>query len=225
MVGRKTRQSRKVRRGRSGRDEPAGLTPRQLELLRFVRDFQDRNGYSPTMQELADRFAITKVTVFEHLDTLESKGWLSRDRYKARSLRIDPEVTLPEPSGEALGLPLAGRIAAGRPIEAVADDERLDLGTMFPSRHNTFVLKVAGDSMIDEHIADGDFVIVQQRAEPRDGQTVVALLGNNEATLKKFYREGGRVRLQPANPAYPPIYVDDVNVQGVVVGVVRKFQD
>jgi len=218
---------RRARRGRSGRSrqsEPQGLTPRQLEILQFVQDFQRHNGYSPTMQELADRFGISKVTIFEHLDSLERKGWLSRAKYRARSLRIEPNVELPQPQ-PAEGMPLAGVIAAGRPIEAVQDDQRVDLAEMFPAKHNTFVLRVRGDSMIDAHIADGDYVIVEPKAEPHDGQTVVALLDNGEATLKRFYRDGGRIRLQPANPSYPPIYVDNVQIQGVVVGVVRKFKD
>ncbi|MCG3180100.1 MAG: LexA repressor [Phycisphaerae bacterium] len=204
---------------------PEGLTPRQLAVLQFVRDYQERHGYSPTMQELADRFAVSKVTIFEHLDALERKGWLSRAKYKARSLRIDPGVDLPEPEPGAEGLPLVGYIAAGKPIQAVADSERLDVGSMFGGG-STFVLEVRGESMIDEHIADGDYVICEQQAEPHDGQTVVALIGNEEATLKKFYREGSRVRLQPANAAFEPIVVDagDVNIQGVVIGVIRKFR-
>ena len=214
---------RKSRR-RTSTGPPQGLTPRQLEVLRFVQDFQRRSGYSPTMQELGDRFGVSKVTIFEHLGALERKGWLSRARYRARSLALEPGVELPAPM-EAEGLPLAGTIAAGRPIEAVADDQRLDVAAMFPRRNNTFVLRVRGDSMIDAHIADGDYVIVEQRAEPRDGQTVVALLDNNEATLKKFYREGDRVRLEPANPSYPPIYAQAPNIQGVVIGVIRKFKD
>lgn len=213
---------RKQRRAGRPRSEPQGLTPRQLEVLQYVREYQRRTGCSPTMQELADRFAVSKVTIFEHLGSLEKKGWLSRAKYRARSLRIDPHVELPQPE-PVVGLPMAGYIAAGRPIEAIQDDQRVDLGEMFPARANTFVLKVRGDSMIEDHIADGDYVIVEQRSEPHDGQTVVALLDNGEATLKRFYREGSRVRLQPANPKYPPIYVDNVNVQGVVVGVIRKF--
>ena len=204
-----------------------GLTPRQLEVLQYVQDYQRRHGYSPTMRELADRFGVSKVTIFEHLDALERKGWLSRAKYKARSLQIEPNLELPQGEPSPDGLPLAGYIAAGRPIEAVQDDQRVHVDAMFASRHNTFVLKVRGDSMIDEHIADGDYVIVQQRAEPRDGQTVVALLDNGEATLKKFYREGQAVRLQPANPNYAPIRVpaEQVNVQGVVIGVIRRFRD
>jgi repressor LexA len=207
--------------------QPDGLTPRQLEVLRFVQDYQRGHGYSPTMQELADRFGVSKVTIFEHLGALEEKGWLSRAKYKARSLRIDPNVELPEPDPEAGGFPLAGYIAAGRPIEAVEDDRRLDVDSLFASRRSIFVLEVRGDSMIDEHIAEGDYVIVEQREDPRDGQTVVALVDGSEATLKKFYREGSQILLQPANPAYEPIRVppDQVDIQGVVIGVIRKFRD
>ena len=232
MKPRKTRRpgpraagrGREREREREVRSEPQGLTPRQLEVLQFVQDYQRRNACSPTMQELADRFAISKVTIFEHLDTLEEKGWLSRAKYRARSLRIEPDVELPQPAQDE-GLPLAGTIAAGRPIEAVADEQRINLDELFPARPTTFLLRVRGDSMIDAHIDDGDYVVIEQKAQPRDGQTVVALLENGEATLKKFYREGSRIRLQPANPNYPPIYADNVNVQGVVVGVIRKLKE
>ena len=120
-------------------------------------------------------------------------------------------------------LPLAGRIAAGHPIEAVERPETVDLRDMFPANGNTFVLEVSGDSMIDEHICNGDLVVCQQRNTARNGETVVALLEDGEATLKKIYREDGRVRLQPANEKYDPIYVDDVTIQGVVIGLVRQL--
>lgn len=213
------------RRRAAKSSQPEGLTPKQLEILRYAQEFQSRHGYSPTMQELADRFGVSKVTIFEHLDALEEKGWLSRAKYRARSLRIDPTVELPQPAAGTEGLPLVGYIAAGRPIEAVADDTRVDLGAMFPACSQAFVLRVRGDSMIGEHIADGDYVVCEPCPHPHDGQTVVALLDSSEATLKKFYRDGDRVRLQPANPNYPPIYAQNVNIQGVVVGVVRKMRD
>lgn len=217
------RKKRPLRRARRT-GEPMGLTPRQFEVLQYVQGYQRQKGYSPTMQELADHFSVSKVTIFEHLGALEKKGWLSRAKYRARSLRIDPGVTVPQPQGEP-GIPLAGYIAAGRPIEAIADDSRVNLAEMFAAHGDTFVLRVRGDSMIEEHIADGDYVVVQPSPQPHDGQTVVALLDNGDATLKKFYREGKRVRLQPANASYPPIYADNVNVQGVVVGVIRRLKD
>jgi repressor LexA len=197
------------------------LTPRQMEILRFLRDYRRQHGYSPTLQEVGDQVGLTKVTVFEHVAALAKKGLLRRgSRHKARSLQVAPEYRFPE---EADGrIPLAGRIAAGRPLEAIQDREELDLQGLFEGPGEVFALRVTGSSMIDEHIRDGDYVVCRRNVSPRNGQTVVALLENGEATLKKFYKEASRVRLQPANPNFQPIYVDQVNVQGVVIGVVRK---
>ena len=198
------------------------VTPRQLEILRHIRDYRDRCGYSPTLQEIGDHLKLTKVTVFEHIEALVRKGALRRGgKHKARSLRLAPDFAFPE--DELTRLPLVGRIAAGRPIEAIEDIETLDLEGLFDRPGERFALRVAGDSMVDEQIRDGDYVICEQRQTARDGETVVALLDDGEATLKKLYREKGRVRLQPANPSYKPIYVDRVDIQGVVIGVVRRL--
>ena len=201
------------------------LTPRQLEILTAIRDGSRRDGYSPTMQELADQLVISKVTVFEHVNALVRKGLLRRLPHKARSLQVTSSARFPDERPTLL--PLAGRIAAGGPIEAIEDVEVLDLETVFATRrggdYSNFALKVSGDSMIDDHIADGDYVIVAPRRTPRNGEIVVALLENGEATLKRWYREKGRIRLQPANEAYEPLYVKRVDVQGVVVGVIRRY--
>ncbi len=198
------------------------VTPRQLEILRFIRDYRGSHGYSPTMQEIAEALGVNKVTVFEHVESLVKKGLLRRLPFKARSLVLADQVQFDDE--QPTQLPLAGYIAAGAPVEAVETPETVDIGEMFTGRPGTFVLKVRGNSMIDEQIRDGDYVIVEQRNQVRDGETVVALLEDGEATLKKFYREkGGKVRLQPANPAFAPIYRDRVKVQGVVVGVIRKM--
>ena len=196
-------------------------TPRQLEILRFIRDFRSREGYSPTMQEIGNHLGLTKVTVFEHVGALERKGLLLRGpKHKARSLRVSGKVEFPDE--RATRIPLVGRIAAGLPIEAVEDREMLDLEELFDRPRGTFALEVTGDSMVEDHICDGDLVICERRQDARNGETVVALLTDGEATLKKFYREGNRIRLQPANADYDPIYTDRVQIQGVVVGVVRK---
>ena len=198
------------------------VTPRQLEILRFIRDSRRRLGYSPTLQEIGDHLHLTKVTVFEHVGALGKKGLVLRGaKHKARSLQVSPDFRFPDEGPTRL--PLVGRIAAGRPIEAIEDRQALDVEGMFSASGETFALQVAGDSMIDEQIRDGDYVICERRAEPRDGETVVALLEDGEATLKKFYREKGRVRLEPANPDFQAIHVDKVEVQGVVIGVVRKI--
>lgn len=198
------------------------LTPKQLRILTLIRDYQRKRGYSPTMQELADVLGVTKVTVFEHVTGLEKKGLLQRSRHRARSLELTSQVEFPDESEGKL--PLVGHIAAGAPVEAIENPEVIDLENLFSSQRGAFVLKVRGDSMIDEHIRDGDLVVVDRRETARDGETVVALLDDGEATLKKFYKEGGRVRLQPANPNYSPIRVDNVRIQGVVIGVLRLYR-
>ena len=198
------------------------VTPRQLEILRFIRDFRDHYGYSPTMQEIGDHLHLTKVTVFEHVEALERKGAVLRGaKHKARSLQVAPEFPFPE--DKPTRLRLAGRIAAGHPIEAIEDTETLDLEEIFDRPADRFVLRVTGESMIDEHIRDGDFVICEKRSVPRNGETVVAVLHDGEATLKKFYKEKRHIRLQPANPDFEPIITDDVDIQGVVIGVVRRL--
>lgn len=198
------------------------LTPKQLRILRLIRDYQRKHGYSPTMQELADVLGVTKVTVFEHVSGLEKKGLLRRSKHRARSLELTPRVEFPDESEGVL--PLVGHIAAGAPIEAIENPELVDLDAIFSAPAGVFALRVRGDSMIDEQIRDGDLVVAERRETARDGETVVALLDDGEATLKKFYREGGRFRLQPANPNYSPIYLDSVRIQGVVIGVLRTYR-
>lgn len=212
------------------------LTPKQLAILTRIRDIRISRGYSPTMQELADELHVSKVTVFEHVEALIRKGALVRKPTKARSLEVSPDFRLPDEQRDTR-LPLVGTIAAGVPIDAVEQREHLDLEELFAPRAGAlaatpkFVLRVRGDSMIDEQIRDGDYVICEQRNVARNGQTVVALLPSDgadeaQATLKKFYRErGGRIRLQPANDKYEPIYANptEVQVQGVVIGVVRTY--
>ncbi len=198
------------------------VTPRQLEILRYIRDFRNRCGYSPTMQEIGDHLSLTKVTVFEHVGALKRKGLLRRGhKHKARSLQVSEGFKFDDE--RPTKLPLVGRIAAGMPIEAIEDRQSLDLEEVFPPSGEIFALEVVGNSMIDDQIRDGDYVICRRRSTARDGQTVVALLEDGEATLKKFYKEKARIRLQPANKDHEPIYARDVTIQGVVIGVVRKM--
>lgn len=203
------------------RNRRASLTPKQLRVLTYIRDYARARGYAPTMQELADEFGVSKVTVFEHIAALQRKGLLKRSRHKARSLRLSEEFDFPDE--RATRLPLVGRIAAGRPIEAIEDREVLDLEEMFVTPGETYVLRVRGDSMIGDHICDGDFVIVEKRSTVRDGETVVALVDGEDATLKRFYRTPNGVRLEARNPAYEPIISPNITVQGVVVGVLRRY--
>jgi len=204
------------------------LTPKQLKILTRIRDLRLTRGYSPTMQELAEELGVSKVTVFEHVEALIKKGALLRQPNKARSLEVNPDIELPDETRHTR-LPLVGTIAAGLPIEAVEQREHLDLESLFasPGKNNdVFVLRVRGDSMIDEQIRQGDYVIIQKTATAYNGQTVVALLEEGEATLKKFYREkNGRVRLQPANEKYEPLFIDEdkIQIQGIVIGVIRAY--
>lgn len=200
----------------------ARLTPKQLRILTLIRDFQREHGYSPTMQELADVLDVSKVTVFEHVGALAKKGLLRHSRHRARSLELTSRVEFPDEANPRLRL--VGHIAAGLPIEAIENEETIDLTDVFHTSRGAFVLKVRGDSMIDEQIRDGDLVVIERRETARDGETVVALLEDGEATLKKYYREKERIRLQPANPAYKPIYARNVVIQGVVIGVLRTYR-
>ncbi len=202
------------------------LTPKQLKILQLIRDSRLTNGYSPTMQELADQLGVSKVTVFEHVEALIQKGALQRQRNKARSLSICDGAVLPDESND-LSYPLVGKIAAGYPIEKFEQNDSLNLvdlfGTRVGEKAGTFALRVEGDSMRDEGILDGDYVIVERRETARNGERVVALLENGETTLKSFYREADRIRLQPANPAFEPIFVKNCKIQGVVIGVLRRY--
>ncbi|MCH8151798.1 MAG: transcriptional repressor LexA [Planctomycetes bacterium] len=202
------------------------LTPKQLRILQLIRDHRIARGYSPTMQELADELSVSKVTVFEHIEALIKKGALRREANKARSLSLCDDAIVPDES-HPLRFPLVGKIAAGYPIEKFPQTDQLDLQDIFGPRlgqqAGTFALQVDGDSMKDEGILDGDYVIVERRDTARDGERVVALLPNGETTLKTFYREGDRIRLQPANPQFEPIIVKECKIQGAVIGVLRRY--
>jgi len=200
------------------------LTPKQLHILTRIRDLRAVRGCSPTLQELADELGKSKVTVFEHVEALIKKGALVRDPNKARSLTISPSVKLPDEE-RSTRLPLVGTIAAGLPIDAVEDRQFLDLEELFTAKgtDDIFVLRVRGDSMIEDQICPDDYVVCRKASAARNGETVVALLENGEATLKRFYREKGRIRLQPANANYEPIVVDNCQIQGVVIGVIRSY--
>jgi repressor LexA len=202
------------------------LTPKQLRILGLIRDYRIRRGYSPTMQELADEIKVSKVTVFEHVEALIKKGALIREPNKARSLSIAEGVAVPD-EARPLRFPLVGRIAAGNPIERVADTEEIDIGDLLgptPGRQNsTFALKVEGESMRDEGILDGDYVLIERTPVAHNGDKVVALLPDGSTTLKTFFKEDDHIRLQPANPAFDPIRVKYCQVQGIVKGVVRRY--
>jgi len=200
------------------------LTPRQLDVVVAIRNYRHLNGFAPTMQELADQLGTSKVTIFEHVGALERKRVIRRDKHKARSLEIISEDKLPD-ENRSTKLPMLGNIAAGSPIEAIENREEIDLEQMFQSRNGVYVLRVRGESMIEDHLCDGDYVVIERRENARNGEQVVALLDTGEATLKRFYREGNKIRLQPANRTMEPrvVSADQCRVQGVVIGVLRSY--
>jgi repressor LexA len=199
------------------------LTRRQKEILDFLDKHISRKGYAPTIEEIGEQFGLSSLaTVHKHLTNLQKKGLVKRDWNRSRGLELVPTQV----AVKAVELPLLGRVAAGSPIEAITASETIFVPEDMVGRRDTYVLQVKGDSMIDEQIRDGDFVIVENRRTARDGEMVIALLDGESATLKKLYREGGgMVRLQPANARLKPMYVDQdrLRVQGVVIGVLRKY--
>lgn len=207
--------------------DPRYITPRQKEVLLFIRDFRARTGYSPTMEEIAEHLDVSKVTVFEHVTVLQVKGWLQRTRRRARSLMLaDPLPASDMLEAKEIGLPLAGKIAAGVPIEAIENLERMDLHQVFRRNAGTFLLKVEGDSMTGDHICPGDLAVIEQRSEARDGDIVVALVADNDATLKRLrHQPDGTIQLLASNPAYPPRLVnpEELRIQGVLIGVIRAL--
>jgi repressor LexA len=196
------------------------MTRRQQEILAFVKDFLTQNGYSPTLEEIAHHFGISSLNgVYKHLKSLEQRGQIRRLSNQARSIRVV------ERTSAAVRLPLLGRVAAGSPVEAVTTPEEISVPETFLTRKSNYVLRVKGDSMIEEQIRDGDYVVMEQREQANNGEIVIALVDGENATLKKYYREGRQIRLQPANESLAPIIVDEsrVQVQGVVVGLMRKY--
>ena len=200
------------------------LTKRQREILSFLQEYASDHGYAPSFEEIAKHFNYNSLaTVHEHLTNLERKGYIKRSYNESRAIDILPS----EAFQRAIELPLYGVVAAGAPIEAIQGNESITVPEEFVRRRGEhFVLRVRGNSMIDEQIRDGDFVIVNERKSADNGEMVIALLNSTSATLKRYYRErDGRIRLQPANEQLSPLYVheNDVLIQGVVVGVIRKY--
>ena len=200
------------------------LTRRQRQILDFITAFRAAHGYAPSLEEIGRAFGLSSpATVHKHLSNLEAKGLIRREAHRSRAVEVLEEVV---PRIEAVELPLAGLIAAGEPLQAVEVPETIAVPPELVGRGRTFVLRVRGNSMVEEHILDGDYIIVEERSEARDGEVVVALVEGEEATLKKLFHEIDHVRLQPANPAVAPIRVraEDLQVQGVVIGVLRKYR-
>lgn len=198
------------------------LTRRQREILNFIERFIEVNQYSPSIQEIGRHFGLTSTaTIHKHLQNLMEKKMIRRAPNRSRSLEIADNGGKPS----SVEVPLLGTIAAGEPIETFSLEETVQIPSDMVGKHRTYVLRVRGDSMIEDHIQNGDYVIVSETSIARDGDTVVARIGTDQVTLKRFYRDNERVRLQPANPDMKPIFVspDQIHVQGVVVGILRKF--
>ena len=200
------------------------LTKRQKEILDYIATSIEDQGYAPSFEEIAESFGYSSLaTVHEHLSNLERKGYIRKSYNESRSIELIGHGR----GTPVVELPLLGAVAAGLPIEAVRDTETLAVPPdMVSRRRDNYVLRVEGNSMIEEQIRDGDYIVVQAQDRAEDGQMVVALVGDESATVKKLYREAaGKIRLQPANPTMEPIFVDadDVRIQGVVVGVIRKY--
>jgi repressor LexA len=208
----------------ASRREPMYLTRRQREMLDSIDQFIEENGYSPTLEEIGGALGLSSpATVHKHLQNLEGKGLIRRNWNHSRSIELTPTAK----KTSANVLPLLGNVAAGSPIEAIENPDTVEVPREFVGKKETYVLKVAGDSMIEDGIHDGDLIIVERRPTAQTGETVVALINDGEATVKRFYREGKtKIRLQPANATMDPqIYDNDqVQIQGVVVGLMRKYR-
>jgi len=198
------------------------VTRRQKEVIDFLESFVSRNGYSPSFEEIARGMGLKSLaTVHKHITNLEKKGMLDRVHNRSRSIDVLPPGTRTRSSDR---LPLAGRIAAGLPVEATETTETISLHDVVGNR-DVFALEVRGDSMRDEHIVNGDYVLVERTRTAREGEIIVALVDGSDATLKRFYREGSMIRLQPSNKEMAPIYAQagSVSIQGKVLGVLRKY--
>jgi len=197
--------------------EKPAMTARQKVIYEFIKEKIVNRGYGPTVREIGNEFGIRSPNgVMCHLKALERKGLITREAHMSRAIQLT------EQPQKRMSLPLAGLIAAGSPILAVEQDERIDFAGMFDNDDH-YCLKVKGDSMIEDQIADGDYVIIHKQSTCREGDIVVALVEGQEATLKRFHKEENRIRLQPANSSMKPIYAKEVDILGVVVGVVRSF--
>ena len=194
-------------------------TRKQQSVLEFVAGYQREHGISPTLEEIGGHLGVTRVTAFQHVKSLAAKGAVRTSPLLSRSIEIlDPDY---RPQTDSL--PVLGRIAAGSPIEAIEVREEFDPREFFPAGEGYYLLEVKGDSMIGDQIADGDLVLVEPRPTADDGDTVVAVLPDGSATLKRIYREAGRFRLQPSNPDMSPIYAESLEVRGVVRAVLRRY--
>ncbi len=201
------------------------ILPKQKQkILQYLKDYINNNGYAPTLSEIAKEFGVSSLaTVHEHLQFLEKNGFIIRDKDQKRGITI-PELDRLSAQQATILIPLVGTITAGAPIEAFEDREtEIPIPKELVRNKNAYILKVRGDSMVESLIADGDYIICEKTEYAKDGDTVVALLEDGTATLKKFFRTKNLIRLQPANKKYKPLYMKNVIIQGKVLGIIRKF--
>ncbi len=201
--------------------QPPPLTRRQRDILEFIRAYTEEHDLSPTLEEIAQNFGVNKVTVFGHVAEMERKGVLQRRGAKGASRSI--QLTGPDSESTGPSVPILGNIAAGAPIDTIEHPEPFELSTLIPPAKDVYALRVRGQSMIEDGIHDGDLVLVERRQNAREGEIVVAVLPDEEATLKRFYREGKGYRLEPANADMEPIHTPELEIRGVVISVIRRF--
>lgn len=210
----------------------ASLTPKQIQVLQSIKSHSSSKHYSPTIKQLAESLTVSRTTAFGHVAELRKKGMLKQSTGRAHSLiltqsasrlldEIEQEQDFIDYGNDSI--PMLGRVAAGSPIEAISNEQQLSLTSYFGSTDNIFALEVAGDSMIDEDIRNGDYVICKKSQFANNGQLAIVIVDNDYATLKRFYKEKKAARLQPANKNYQPIYTDNCRIEAIVLGLVRRF--
>ena len=198
------------------------FTEKQLRIMEFIQQFREERGISPTLDEIASNFGVTKITVYEHVNQLERKGALKREKFRARSIELLAPV---EERKARYSMPLMGNFREGLPIEATEEREDLNISEMLPYGRNFFALRVRGDELANDHLTDGDLIIAEKRETVDDGDVVVAVLNGGKACLKKLYREEGQIRLQSPNGSMESEMVSHADIRGVVVGVLRRFDE
>ena len=198
------------------------FTEKQLRIMEFIQQFREERGISPTLDEIASNFGVTKITVYEHVNQLERKGALKREKFRARSIELLAPV---EERKARYSMPLMGNFREGLPIEATEEREDLNISEMLPYGRNFFALRVRGNELANDHLTDGDLIIAEKREMVDDGDVVVAVLNGGKACLKKFFREEGQIRLQSPNGSLESEMVSHADIRGVVVGILRRFDE
>ena len=198
------------------------FTEKQLRIMEFIQQFREERGISPTLDEIASNFGVTKITVYEHVNQLERKGALKREKFRARSIELLAPV---EERKARYSMPLMGNFREGLPIEATEEREDLNISEMLPYGRNFFALRVRGNELANDHLTDGDLIIAEKREMVDNGDVVVAVLNGGKACLKKFYREENQIRLQSPNGSMESEMVTHADIRGVVVGILRRFDE